>query len=162
MPRMLLYERDEFRRIHRVLGNYLALCCWVAGVDAVVLNRDEIERIFGTAFLNEPRRLDWLTEDVGAWFPHIKKLIYRAEAPASLYLSRVSMNDAIFEEQMLDSQRVGKASEGGLKASLYQDIHLCRREGFSFPTAQEITRNMLAIATGDIGIHEQLVLQGKQ
>lgn len=161
MPRKLMYEREEFQRIHRILGNYLALCCWVNGVDAVVLDRDELYRFFGTA-LNDTRRVEWLAEDLRTWFPHVKKLIFRADAPASLYLSRVSMNDDLFKERMSDSRRVREAKERGLKISLYEDIHLIQREGFSFPTAPQIVRNMLAISMGDIGIHEQLVLQGKQ
>lgn len=153
MPRRLVYERDQFRRVNRLLGHYLATCCWIGRADGLVLTRDELARFFGTG-LHDERRVTWFCEDIEIWFPYHQELFYRASTVASLYLARMPFSE-FPDGKMLDVQRIEILRELGYQIALYSDIAIVRSQ-VRHGTIEGIASKMLLVTTGDIDVTEEI------
>jgi hypothetical protein len=63
--------RDQFlaERQHKVLGLYLAICCWINKLDAIVLERSDFLKFLGLERVKRAR-VNNFQSDIKKWFPH--------------------------------------------------------------------------------------------
>jgi hypothetical protein len=100
-------HRETCRRQHQIVGNYLAIQAWLAKLDCIVLNRNDLE-----SFMKLKRfksiRVEWLKSDLAPWFPY-KEAYYKTGALASihsLFLSRVPIKQFLPTGSMTTSDRI--------------------------------------------------------
>lgn len=101
--------RDACRRQHRVIGNYLAVEAWSRGLDCIVLDRADLEKLLGLRRFKSTR-VAWMQEDLAPWFPH-QQPYYRGRALssiASLFLSRVPIERHLPAGAMTDDNRIAR------------------------------------------------------
>lgn len=67
------------KRQHRTVALFCVIQCWVRGLDGVILNRSDIERLVGIERFKETR-IDWITRDFAEFFP--MNLMKAQQAPS--------------------------------------------------------------------------------
>jgi hypothetical protein len=80
--------RETQARLHRVLGNYLAIVAWKAGIDCIILERKTLLSFLDLSKMKNVR-IDWLKEDLKPLFPECHTTNTSSSGVyATLYLSR--------------------------------------------------------------------------
>lgn len=83
--------REGARRQHRAMGLLGVLQCWVRGLDGLVFDRLELERLLGLKRFKETR-VAWLMEDSSEFFKSRRVFITEARPSiATLLVSRADM-----------------------------------------------------------------------
>ena len=99
--------REACRRQHRVVANFLAVEAWSRGLDCIVLEREDLQKLLGLKrFKSE--RVRWMHDDFQPWFPH-QEAYYRTVAPSSigsLFLSRKPIGDHLPTGSMTTDDRI--------------------------------------------------------
>lgn len=87
MPSQDIYAEAN-RRLHTILGIYLALRAWVAGAEAVVVSRESLKAALDLKSVPEMRVLQ-LCYNVREFFPHTKAIrVGHGAKVVALVLSR--------------------------------------------------------------------------
>jgi len=101
-------HRDACRRQHRVIANYVALEAWLRGLDCVVLDRRDLQRLLGLERFKSAR-VAWMLTDFQPWFPY-HVAYYRTASGlssiGSLFLSRVPIEGHLPVGSMSDERRI--------------------------------------------------------
>lgn len=84
--------REGARRQHRVVALYAAIQCWVRKLDAIVIERGDLERLIGLERFKS-KRWDWLQKDMEPYFDYIEilELSGKKKSLGSLYAGRVEL-----------------------------------------------------------------------
>jgi hypothetical protein len=102
-------HREDCRRLHRLIGHYLAMQAWIRKLDCIVLTRADLEKFLGLSKFKSAR-VKWLTSDLEPWFPH-QVPYYKSGAPSSihsLFLSRVPIQPHLPKGTMTTQTRIQK------------------------------------------------------
>src|SRR5436309_10063720 len=98
-------HRGFCRKQDRVLGDFLAVHCWCRGHDGIVVGRDFL-RLFLSIWKFKEARLDWLRADLKPWFAHQVLYVYSGSTPASIFFSRVPIEEFLPSGRMSNERRI--------------------------------------------------------
>jgi hypothetical protein len=108
-------NREGSRRQTRSIGLFLVIYCWVRDLDAVVLNREHLERLLGLQRF-KGTRVKWLQDDLKEFFPYQQFLVYPPkDSFAGFFVSRVDLSEHFPSGRMSDSRRCEIMRESGIK-----------------------------------------------
>jgi hypothetical protein len=102
-------HRENCRKQHRMIAQYLSVVAWADGLDCVVLARADMERLLGLERF-KAARVGWLMHDLRPWFAH-QKAYYSTRASGSihsLFLSRVPIDKHLPEGPMPTARRIAQ------------------------------------------------------
>lgn len=138
---------EYYRRRHRIVGHYLALQAWIRGIDCVVLDRSDVQRLLNVSNTGEDR-VRQFTDDVKPWFK-FSKPYYKPGSHTylrSLFLSRVSLDSYLPKGRMGVDQRIMKAitSNGTIKIERFVQV----RGSQSIPSEEEMVSYLALLAAG--------------
>lgn len=111
-------HRDECRRLHRIVGQYLATHAWVKKLDCIVVTKTGLRSLLGLEKFKR-ERVKWLREDLEPWFTH--QVVFWAAGSStihSLYLSRVPIDDSVSKGTMTTDKRIRAMKAQGLRTGL--------------------------------------------
>lgn len=86
--------REGARRQHRCIAMFCALYCWNHDKKAVFVQKDYLLRFLGLERLRE-KRMDWLKEDVGGYFPYVFRRQIKSENKDSIIFSRIPESELV-------------------------------------------------------------------
>lgn len=96
---------EYYRRQHRILGAYLAIHCWHAGYDAVIVDRVTLAHMHEITNFTKSH-LSRLRDDIRAYFPHTIELFYTNGAKfAAAAFSRIEFPSGFGNAKMQDVPR---------------------------------------------------------
>jgi hypothetical protein len=152
---------EYYRRRHRIVGHYLALQSWTRGIDCVVLDRTDVQRLLKLSNTGEDR-VRQFTEDVKPWFK-FSKPYYKPGSHTylkSLFLSRVSLDSYLPKGQMTVDQRIMKAitSKGTLKIERFAHV----RGSQPIPSEEEMVSYLALLAAGVRAPNAKVKTEGSQ
>lgn len=106
--------REGARRQHRVVALYAAIQCWVRKLDAIVIERSDLERLIGLERFKS-KRWTWLQKDMQPYFEHIEiiEIQGRKKSLGSLYASRVPLE--LPTGSLSTEQRIAQMQANGFK-----------------------------------------------
>lgn len=111
--------RTTQARLHRVLGNYLAIIAWKSGNDCIVLERSTLLKFLDLSKMKNAR-IDWLKEDLKPLFPECHTTNSTPSGVyATLYLSRVKIPaDKGIWKSMTTKKRIEALANIGIRATV--------------------------------------------
>jgi hypothetical protein len=112
--------REGARRRHRAISLFAVIQCWQTGLDGVVFERNQLERVLGMEKFQEPR-LNWLTADLREFFPYQQILKSgRGTKFSSLFVSRLPLKPYLPTGRMSNQERIKRIPEGGPKIGFFK------------------------------------------
>lgn len=113
--------REGARRQHRVVALYAVLQCWSRGLDGLVIDRAQLERLLGLKRFKDTR-MEWLREDFREYFRYVTlyKYTHAENSLGSLYVSMVSMEAVLPSGAMKDEARLAGIPTGGPKFEMFK------------------------------------------
>ncbi|WP_228520374.1 hypothetical protein, partial [Vibrio parahaemolyticus] len=107
--------RESQKRLHRVLGTYLALVAWKKRADGIVIKREHLLNFLKITRMQNVR-VDWMKDDLMHLFRYTGNTYFSSSGTyAELYLSRVPIPKGIFYEKMSTEKRIKLFKEKGIK-----------------------------------------------
>ncbi|MDQ3081484.1 MAG: hypothetical protein M3R07_04640 [Gemmatimonadota bacterium] len=129
--------REAHRRQHKLLGTYLALWSWKHGVDAVIVQREQLLSYLELERMQD-KRVDWLKDDIKSLFPDAWTTVdSKSNVYSTLYLSRRAFPHAVKTGSMSDQKRLDAFGKAGMKAAVVK-----------VPKEAEIVRILAGITHG--------------
>ena len=106
--------REGARRQHRVIALYAVIQCWVRKLDAIVIERHDLERLIGLERFRL-KRWTWLQKDMEPYFDYIEIIerTGKVKSLGSLYASRVPLH--LPGRALTTEKRVARMQANGLK-----------------------------------------------
>ena len=106
--------REGARRQHRPIALFAVLQCWLDGLDGVVFQRHQLERLLGLERFRSTR-VDWMQEDFKEFFPYSETYysVKQGRPFAALFVSRISLRPLIPKGPMASEQRITLLKENG-------------------------------------------------
>lgn len=114
--------REGAKRRHRVIGLFAVIQCWIKGLDGVVFQRSQLERLLGMQRFKKPRK-DWLIGNLREYFEYRQPLVdsKRKDSLASLFVSRLPLKPYFPHGAMQDQKRIEEiANQGGPKLAVFE------------------------------------------
>lgn len=109
--------REELRRDHQLLANYLALWAWQKKVDCVVVPKAPLFNYLKISRM-EKTRLNRLKADVNELFPHASAMYLTGLGSyANVYLSRVEFPSEFPWGSMSTAKRIERLARAGVLAA---------------------------------------------
>jgi hypothetical protein len=105
-----IHDREIKRyrlRLSRTVGLYLAMFAWKAGLDGVVLMRQDIQEFFGIDNTGRPR-MDQIIENITPWFRYSK--VYHREK-SDTYVHYLFLSKSELELHIPSSQSLSQDKE---------------------------------------------------
>jgi len=136
-------HRDECRRLHRLIGHYLAIQTWARKLDCIVLTRPDLASLLGLEKFKSAR-VKWFRADLEPWFPFQVQCNKTGALSSihSLFLSRVPIEAFVPKGTMTTASRV-KA----MRSNAPPTGHL-RKEGDRLPSAMDMATYNALLAAG--------------
>lgn len=129
--------REAHRRQHKLLGAYLALWAWKHGVDAIVVQREQLLPFLGLERMQD-KRVDWLKQDIRSFFPDAWTTVdSKRNVYSTLYLSRRPFPHSVKTGSMSDQKRLEVFGTASIKAAVVK-----------IPKEAEIVRILAGIVHG--------------
>jgi hypothetical protein len=126
------------RRLHRLLGAYLALWAWKNNVDCVVLSREELKSYLGLQGRIENEHSDRLTKAVKEIFSYSEVLYTGTGRYETLILSRCRIPDTLKGEKFDDDHQCAEwLSKQGINTGIV-----------NIPLESDIIKMMSALSHG--------------
>ena len=109
-------REGAFRR-HRVIGLFAVIQCWIKGIDGVVFQRYQLERLSGMQRFKTQRRV-WLKADLKEYFEYREHLVLpkRYDSLYSLFVSRFPLKP-FPSGKMSDEERIERIASQGDQSS---------------------------------------------
>lgn len=106
--------REGARRQHRVVALYAAIQCWIRKLEAIVIERRDLERLIGLERFRG-KRWTWLQKDMEPYFRYIEiiEIEGKRKSLGSLYASRVPLDLPI--GSLSTEKRLARMQAAGLK-----------------------------------------------
>jgi hypothetical protein len=138
---------EHYRRLHRIVGHYLALTAWTRDLDCIVLDRDDVQSLLNISNTGEDRVRQFVA-DVQPWFK-FSKPYYKPGSKTylrSLFLSRVSLDSYLPKGRMGVDQRIARATtaNGTLKIERFVSI----RNSDPIPSEEDMVSYLALLAAG--------------
>ena len=112
--------REGALRQHRVLGLFAVVYCWINGLDGLVFDRLDLERLLGLERFKR-RRVQWLEEDLREFFKYQTTFWSGpAWAFASLWLSRKPLEPHLPHGEMRDEDRLAAMPGGSPRLAIFK------------------------------------------
>lgn len=110
--------RETQARLHRVLGNYLSIVAWKAGIDCIILERKTLLSFLDLSKMKNVR-IDWLKSDLKPLFPDCHTTNTSTSGVyATLYMSRKQVpSDKGIWKTMTTAKRIEALAAVGIAAA---------------------------------------------
>lgn len=112
--------REGALRQHRGLALFGVIQCWLRGLDGLVFDRPDLERVLGLERFKK-ERVRWLQDDFRDFFPHQETFwLQKPESFGSLYVCRIPFEKNLPDGMMTDKERIAAIKPGSAKLGLFE------------------------------------------
>jgi len=113
--------REGARRQHRAISLFAIIQCWIRGLDGIVFEREDLQRLLGLERFKKTR-VNWLEEDLKEFFPH-QETFWRtdhSDSFHSLFASRLPLKNCLSTDSMITQRRIILIPKDGPKIQPFE------------------------------------------